>query len=107
MKLLMKLIEAEDENIVDKIIRNDPILSEDRNWKPYGGFFGNFSQIHNQQGNSIPALVGKPINSIDALLLKECKLRDIDPEGRSAWFRSSIEHNTYFPIRRSCNEYDY
>ncbi len=82
--LLLKLVEAEDENGVDKIIASDPILSNDSNWKPYGGFRGNFSQIHNQQGNTIPALVEKPINSIDALLIKECKLRGIDPESSKA-----------------------
>ena len=79
--LLSKLISAEGEIEVEKIIDEHPILSADKNWKPYGGFRGNFSQIHNQQGNTIPALVEKPMNSIDALLIKESKLRDIDPEG--------------------------
>ncbi len=82
--LLKKLIEAEDENEVNQIIKNHPILSNDNNWKPYGGFRGNFSQIHNQQGNAIPALVEKPINCIDALLLKYCKLAGINPESDRA-----------------------
>ncbi|MCU0651394.1 MAG: hypothetical protein MUC39_00400 [Candidatus Omnitrophica bacterium] len=84
LELLTELIKAEDEKAVDKIISNHSILSKDENWKPYGGFRGNFSQIHNQQGNAIPALVEKPINSIDALLLKHCKLKGIDPESDRA-----------------------
>lgn len=83
-KLLLKLIKAYDEKEVESIISSHPILSKDSNWKPYGGFRGNFSQIHNQQCNAIPALVEKPINSIDALLIKECKLRGLDPEGSEA-----------------------
>ncbi len=84
IELIAKLIKAEDENTVEKIISNHSVLSKDENWKPYGGFRGNFSQIHNQQGNTIPALVEKPINSIDALLLKHCKLKGIDPESDKA-----------------------
>ncbi len=80
----LKLAKAEDENAVSKIINEEPVLSNDKNWKPFGGFRGNFSQIHNQQGQTIPALVEKPINSIDALLIKECKLMGIDPESKLA-----------------------
>jgi hypothetical protein len=82
--LLLSLANADSEEEVENIIDRHPILSEDKNWRPYGGFWGNFSQIHNQQGNTIPALVEKPINSIDALLMKECQLRSIDPEGAEA-----------------------
>src|SRR3989304_560006 len=82
--LFLKLAEASDENEVAKTITEHPILSNDENWKPFGGFRGNFSQIHNQQGNTIPALVEKPINSVDALLIKECKLKGIDPESTLA-----------------------
>jgi len=78
--LLLSLVKAESEEEVQRIINHHPLLSKDEYWKPYGGFRGNFSQIHNQQGNTIPALVEKPINSIDALLMKECQLRGIDPE---------------------------
>ena len=72
--LLLSFVKAETEEEVKHIIDEHPILSQAKNWKPYGGFRGNFSQIHNQQGNAIPALVEKPINSIDALLIKECRL---------------------------------
>ena len=82
--LCKKLLDAQSEAGVERIIAADPVLSNDNNWKPIGGFRGNFSQIHNQQGKSIPSLVEKPINSIDAILIKECKLKGIDPTSPSA-----------------------
>jgi hypothetical protein len=82
--LLMQLIGARSENEVRKIIDSDPLLSSEDNWKPYGGYESNFNTINNQAKNSVAALAEKPINSIDALLLKECKLRGIAPESRQA-----------------------
>jgi len=82
--LLLRLISALSEGEVKKIIEGDPILSKQENWKPYGGYYGNFNTIHNQAQNSVASLAEKPVNSIDHLLLKECKLRAINPEGNSA-----------------------
>lgn len=82
--LLLKLVKADCEEDVDTIINEHPGLSKDENWKPYGGTRSNFGSIHNQQVNAIPALVEKPINSIDAILMKECRLRGIDPESPRA-----------------------
>ena len=83
-KLLMQLVNARSENEVRKIIDSDPLLANEGNWKPYGGYESNFNTINNQAKNSVAALAEKPINSIDALLLKECKLRGIDPESKQA-----------------------
>ena len=83
-KLLMQLVTARSENEVGKIIDSAPLLSNEENWKPYGGYESNFNTINNQAKNSVAALAEKPINSIDALLLKECKLRGIDPESKQA-----------------------
>lgn len=82
--LLLKLVKADCEEDVDAIIDEHPVLSKDKNWKPYGGTRSNFGNIHNQQVNAIPALVEKPINSIDAILVKECRQRGIDPESPKA-----------------------
>ncbi len=82
--LLIKLVSASSEDEVQKIIDDDPILSKEQNWKPYGGYYGNFNTIHNQQQEPVASLVEKLVNSIDHLLLKECKLRDINPEGDRA-----------------------
>jgi hypothetical protein len=83
-KLLMQLVSARSENEVRKIIDSDPLLANEENWKPYGGYESNFNTINNQAKNSVAALAEKPINSIDALLLKKCKLSGIDPESKQA-----------------------
>ena len=83
-KLLMQLISARSENEVRKIIDADHLLANEENWKPYGGYESNFNTINNQAKNSVAALAEKPINSIDAILLKECKLRGIGPESKQA-----------------------
>jgi hypothetical protein len=82
--LLLRLISASSEDEVRKIIEDNPTLSKQENWKSYGGYHGNFNTIHNQQQNPVASLAEKPINSIDHLLLKECKLRGINPEGNEA-----------------------
>lgn len=83
-KLLMQIVNAKSETEVKEIIDTNPLLKDEKNWKPYGGYDTNFNTIHNQQQHPVKALAEKPINSIDALLLKECKLRGIDPEGKEA-----------------------
>lgn len=83
-KLLMQIVNAKSETEVKEIIDTNLLLKAEKNWKPYGGYEGNFNTIHNQAKNPVAALAEKPINSIDALLLKECNLKGIDPEGKDA-----------------------
>lgn len=83
-RLLMQLVNAKTENEVKEIIESDQLLKGENNWKPYGGYDTNFNTIHNQQQHAVKALAEKPINSIDAILLKECKIRGINPEGKDA-----------------------
>ena len=44
----------------------------------------NYSTIGNQQSAPDAALVEKIINSVDAILMRECLERNIDPEGADA-----------------------
>jgi len=83
-KLLFNLLLAQSEEEIKKIIDSDAVLSNGNNWRPYGGYETNFNTIDNQQKSPVAALIEKPINSIDALLLKECKLRGVDPKGMEA-----------------------
>jgi len=53
-------------------------------WKPLGATSGNYGIVENQQAHPVAALVEKITNAIDAILLKECKLRKIDPMGKKA-----------------------
>lgn len=79
-QLLKQLLTAQDENEVALIVKNHPILSDESKWIPFGENRMNFNTIDNQQQNPIAALTEKITNSIDALLLNECKIAGIDPE---------------------------
>ena len=81
--LFWKIYNSENENELHKIVQSDPLLSDPLNWKPYGTE-NNFSTFENQQSNSIAALVEKITNGIDALLMKYCMFREIDPKSNHA-----------------------
>ncbi len=82
--LFNALIKAETDSDVEKIIKENTILSNPNNWLPYGEIKNNLGIINNQQQNPIVALGEKLINSIDALLIKECLLKGIVPESTEA-----------------------
>jgi len=87
-KLFWKIFNAQDENELHKTVTESKILSDKDNWYPYGGKDkndrGNFGTFENQQANPIPALIEKITNSIDTLLLKKCRLKEIDPKSDDA-----------------------
>ena len=60
------------------------MLKNPGNWTPYGGDDTNFSVFDNQQPNPVSALIEKITNSIDSVLLKKCRLCDIDPMSKKA-----------------------
>lgn len=82
-KLLLKLLKAEDETDVEKILETE-LNQRELQWWPFNGNESNFSTINNQQVDPIAALCEKPINSIDAVLTLKCRLAGIDPEGTLA-----------------------
>lgn len=84
--LLRELLKAETDSEVTQIILNHKILQDSQNWHPYGGQENknNLGTINNQQQSPVAALTEKLINSVDALLIKECLLRGINPQSLSA-----------------------
>lgn len=82
--LFWKIFKCENEEELHKLVTKNPLLSRDENWFPYGGRDrsdrSNFGTFENQQPNAIAALVEKITNSIDSLLMKECRLKGIDPK---------------------------
>lgn len=100
-KLLFDLIYATDENEVQEIIDNNSTLNNCNNWQPYGDNETNFNTVLNQQGKSVQALIEKPINSIDALLLRECKLRGINPKGLDAPKSIQEAVESFFEIKNA------
>ena len=87
-KLFWKIFKAKDENQLHEIVINNPLLNDNSNWFPYGGRdkndISNFGTFENQQSNPVPALIEKITNSIDSLLLKKCRLANIDPKSKKA-----------------------
>ena len=82
-ELLLKLVTASNETEVEAILENDA-YAKSLGWWPFNGKESNFSTINNQQTDPIAALAEKPINSIDAVLIKECLLKRIEPESKDA-----------------------
>lgn len=82
--LFFELLNASNEDEVEKIILRNEVLKDNNNWKPYGGNQNNFGTFENQQNHPIPALVEKITNSIDACLMKKCYEHDIDPASNDA-----------------------
>jgi hypothetical protein len=80
----MSLVKAESEQEVVDILKKQGYWDNQKNWEFYGNVENNFSVIGNQQSLPESALVEKIINSVDAVLMRECLRRGIDPESTDA-----------------------
>ena len=78
--ILKRLAAAGSEGEVGEVL-GDRFFS-DATWKPLGGEYNNYAIVGNQQSEAVNALCEKPINSIDHILLKRCRLAGDDPESR-------------------------
>lgn len=83
-ELLEKLLSAESEQAVDRVIASSPEMSDEDNWMAYGGVDNNFGVIANQQSDSLAALVEKTVNSTDALMVRRALELEIDPTSDDA-----------------------
>ncbi len=83
-KLCLILACAESEADVIEILKNAGYWTNPLNWRFYGNIENNFSTIGNQQSLPESVIVEKLINSVDALLMRECLRKKIDPESRKA-----------------------
>lgn len=82
--LCLKLAKAENEKEIINILKKERYWDNPDVWQYYGGIENNFATIGNQQRSADSALVEKIINSVDAVLMRECLKRGIDPEGCDA-----------------------
>ena len=82
--LCVSLLQAKNEKEVENIIYNNSNIFQQNNWFPVDGKDNNFGQIDAQGKNPERALVEKITNSIDAVLLKECKSRGLNPTSPEA-----------------------
>lgn len=96
-EILMRFINARDEVEVEKIL-GEPFFNNVK-WRPLGGKESNYAIVAAQQSDPIDALCEKPVNSIDHLLLKECKKAGIDAEGPHAPKSMQEAVEKFFKIR--------
>jgi hypothetical protein len=102
-KLFWSLFTAADEDELHQLVTSHPLMVEQNNWFPYGGKNktdrSNFGTFEIQQSHPIPALREKITNAIDTMLLKECRLRGIDPRSKSAPDSMTEAVDTFFGIK--------
>ncbi len=82
--LCLSLAQAETELEVMELLEKQGYWNDEKSWRDYGDNENNFSTIGNQQSNADAALVEKIINSVDAVLLRECLERNIKPDSLDA-----------------------
>ncbi|MEC2158012.1 hypothetical protein [Virgibacillus halodenitrificans] len=78
-EIAISLAKCESEEEIISYLKSENLWSSD-NWREYGDNENNFSIIGNQQNSPDAALVEKLINSVDAVLMKECYINGIDPK---------------------------
>ena len=83
-KLCVDLIKSDKEDDVINLLRDEGYWENQDAWRFYGDYENNYNVIGNQQSRPDAALVEKLVNSIDARLLNECLIRQINPESDSA-----------------------
>lgn len=82
--IFYNLYNSNTEEEIDRILCDYKIFNDRKNWKPYGNNPGNFATFESQQNHPIPALIEKITNSIDAILIRDCLLKGIDPKSPDA-----------------------
>ena len=78
-RLFWDIYQAPVEGEVEKTLERYSLLNNPENWRPYGGNESNFSVVENQQASPIPALIEKITNGTDAILMRACLERGINP----------------------------
>lgn len=79
--LIEFLLNAESEAEVLDVFKLRGLLQDPTRWRYLGGMPNNQSIVQAQQSNASAALIEKVTNGIDAILLRNCKARGIDPRG--------------------------
>ncbi len=101
--LFDRLLKAEHEDEVTKILQNENLLA-DANWRPLGDIQNNWSIAGNQQAEAAQAVAEKIINCIDAVLIYECRKRGIDPESPGAPQSMEEAAEKFFGVREGSLE---
>lgn len=96
--LCVSLLKGESEEDVARVLDEAGLL-DPKYWKPLGGIPNNRSIVNNQQQDPTGAMVEKIINSIDAMLTKECFLHGILPDSTAAPSTMAQASERFFGIK--------
>ncbi len=98
IKLTLALVKSETEKEVVQVLSSFNLWENKNVWKEFDESSGNWSTIGNQQSAPDTALVEKIINSVDAVLMKECLKDGIQPESENAPQSIAEAQKKYFGI---------
>lgn len=93
-QLCEKLLRADSEIEVIELLKKHGFWDEPALWRNYGDLANNWGHAANQQSEAEAALAEKIVNSVDARLINECRMRGIDPECAEApqTIRKAVDH---------------
>ena len=83
-QLCAALLHADTEGEVISILKKHGLWDKRGLWRNYGDIENNWGQSGNQQSLAEAALAEKIVNSVDARLINECRMRGIDPASADA-----------------------
>ena len=96
--LAISLAKTETENGVVQVLSKLNLWSNEGFWREIDASSGNWATIGNQQEAPDAALVEKIVNSVDAVLMRECLKEGIKPESENAPKSISEAQRKYFGI---------
>ncbi|MEM9091015.1 MAG: hypothetical protein AAGC93_20005 [Cyanobacteria bacterium P01_F01_bin.53] len=83
-QLCIDLLRADSEGEVITLLKKHGFWEKRSLWRHYGDVENNWGQSGNQQSLAEAALAEKIVNSVDARLINECRVRGIDPASADA-----------------------
>ena len=84
MQFCTDLLRADSEDAVINILEKHGYWDKPELWRHYGDVENNWGQSGNQQSLAEAALAEKIVNSVDARLIDECRMRAIEPSDPQA-----------------------
>jgi len=96
--LAISLAQADTEDEVVRILKDANFWNNPSVWIEYGECLNNVATIGNQQSSPDNSLVEKIINSVDAVLMRECLRRGIKPDSPKAPKTIADAQKEYFGI---------
>ena len=83
-KLCFNLLSCDSEEEVISLLKEKGYWDRPELWRYYGDVENNWGQSGGQMSLAEAALAEKIVNSVDARLINECRLRDVEPTSSSA-----------------------